>query len=309
MELLDGITPDKIRACGVRALQSLRKQSAATWMRVADAVDRVDTSSRDTFVLHNFGRELVKLLDPCGTERATQLGEVFLDDDAMGMEWMSNVLEFLWWLIRAGLAIELRREVDTRTTIPGQEHGHTTHRYPIEFRLTARGVRFLDDTQNDADNPMLPGFLDRIGLRCPGIPESVVALLVDARACFDHSLMRPAVVLMGVAYEVAIERVVEELVSKHFLEAKDRETAKDRIKRINTLLNSDIAKKACPNSDARTLAEEAYRFAEQLRQRRNDAAHTKPAFDFTHTPETEEYFVSAGRFLPGIWSLATWDTL
>ncbi|HEX4418355.1 MAG TPA: hypothetical protein VH165_10675 [Kofleriaceae bacterium] len=60
------------------------------------------------------------------------------------------------------------------------------------MRLTARGARLLDGSD---DNPMLPGFLDRIKDRCHGLPESAIALLVDARACLDHSLMRPAVVL------------------------------------------------------------------------------------------------------------------
>jgi hypothetical protein len=301
MLLLQGLTHDQVRTFGMEALRNCRRQNISNRPSMADPVD---VSSPDVLRLQDFGVELTKVLAPDDKDKdlPNRLQNIFAEDDeAMGMDWMSGVLEFLWWLTRAGLAVELRRQVAPATAIPGHEHGHSTRYYPTDMRLTTRGVRLLESTD---DNPMLPGFLDRIRSRCPGIPESVVALLVDARACFDHSLMRPAVVLMGVAYEVAVEQVMEILViRKHYLEAK-RETAKDRIERITKLLHSDKAKALLPNTDARTLAKAAYDFAEQLRQRRNDAAHSTPAMDFTHNAETEEYFISAGRFLPAIWSLA-----
>lgn len=59
-----------------------------------------------------------------------------------------------------------------------------------------------------------------------------------------------------------------------------------------------------PDSDDRTAAGAAYDFADHLRQRRNDAAHTTPAFDFDHADETDEFLVSAGRHGPALWSLA-----
>ena len=85
------------------------------------------------------------------------------------------------------------------------------------MRLTARGARLLDGTDDD---PLLPGFLDRIRLRCPDLPDGVVALLADARECLDRCLLRPAVILMGVAYELAIEEVVLRLETKGYVKAK-----------------------------------------------------------------------------------------
>jgi hypothetical protein len=48
--------------------------------------------------------------------------------------------------------------------------------------------------------------------------------------------------------------------------------------------------------EARTAANAAYDFADALRKRRNDAAHTTSAIDFDHAGETEEFLVSAIDF-------------
>jgi hypothetical protein len=47
-----------------------------------------------------------------------------------------------------------------------------------------------------------------------------------------------------------------------------------------------------------------YDFADQLRRRRNDAAHTTPKYDFEDREEAEEFLVSAGRHLPNVWRMA-----
>jgi hypothetical protein len=294
MRLLDGLTDQQVRACGVEALRRWRRRASQP-----RTTDPLEASALDTFAMHgDFGREFSELLLATHTTTrarfdANQLKEVFIDDDAMGKEWMRGIVEFLWWLARSGFAVELQRDVI---------HGSQTRRYPLLMRLTRRGIRLLDSTE---DNPLLPGVLDRIRDRCPGLPDGVIALLVDARACYDHSLMRPAVVLMGVAYELAIEHVVDVLATKNLVAANTpSQKAGERIKRIKALLATPQASAVLSDSDDRTAASAAYDFAEHLRQRRNDAAHTTPAFDFDHADETDEFLVSAGRHLPALWSLA-----
>ncbi len=77
-----------------------------------------------------------------------------------------------------------------------------------------------------------------------------------------------------------------------------------RLKRVRELIGTDSIKEhVLPERDDRHRAEQAYDFANTLRLRRNDAAHTRPRYDFEHLGETEEYLVSAGRHLPGLWSL------
>ena len=58
-----------------------------------------------------------------------------------------------------------------------------------------------------------------------------------------------------------------------------------------------------PERDDRFAVHAAYQFADALRRRRNDAAHTTPTYGFDDRQETEELLVSAGRHLPNLWSL------
>jgi hypothetical protein len=301
MGLLDGISSATLRGLGIEALRAWRHRPPPPF---SCPNDRFEGPSAAIFVLHaDFGVQLINVLaryKELPAQNINSMKEAFVDDGVMQTEWMGSVLEFLWWLERAGFAVPLAfgKKAD-----PSYPNDSDQRWYPTSMRLTARGVRLLDGSD---DNPMLPGFLDRIKDRCHGLPGGAIALLVDARACLDHPLMRPAIVLMGVAYELVIEHVVDVLVDeKSFLPSISRETAKDRIKRIRGLLANDgTAKALLPDSDARTAAAAAYDFAETLRQRRNDAAHTKPAFDFEHAEEAEEFLISAGRHLPALWSLA-----
>jgi hypothetical protein len=299
MQLLEGVSPATLRALGIEALRSWRQKPPTG--RQQDVVIR---TSPDAFSLNDdFGAELIRLVAEHKRvphpHNATML-LAFVNDLAMNSAWMSGVLEFLWWLERAGLAVP---------TAFGQKEGHEDRDnqyqprwYPKTMRLTAKGVRLIEGSD---DNPMLPGFLDRIRARCPGLPDGVIALLVDARACLDHSLMRPAVVLMGLAYEIAIEHVADALATKGYVHASTRaQLPAERLKRIRALLASEKAKEIVSESDTNRAVQIAYVFAEDLRLRRNQAAHMIPIFDFDHTQETEEYLVSAGRCLPALWSLA-----
>jgi hypothetical protein len=77
-------------------------------------------------------------------------------------------------------------------------------------------------------HPLLPGFLERALQRCPGLSDAVISLLAQARTCLDYGLMQPAIVLMGVAYEAAVEQVVDVLVARSQLPAgtEDKKPAK-----------------------------------------------------------------------------------
>lgn len=254
--------------------------------------------SRNIFQVHgHLGIELVRLLaerkyaqgiDP------NQVKEAFIDDEVLNTDWMAGFVEFLWWLLRTGLAVELRRERRAQFVLRD---------YPSVLRLTERGARILDDPNAD-DNPMVPGFLDRIRLRCPDLPDGVLALLADGRACLDVGLLRPAVVMMGVAYELAIEAVIGALINKQRLPANTLDgQAATRLRAVRTFLGTPDFEQLITDRERRRRITQAYDFAEQLRQRRNDAAHTQPAYDFNHRGETEEYFVSAGRHIATLWSL------
>lgn len=200
------------------------------------------------------------------------------------LEWMKTVVEFAGWLVRAGYAVPLfHNDLDTNG-------------YPINFYLTEAGERLLG---SDEDNPLLPGFLNRISARCRGVPRGTLAMLADARSCLDNGLLRPATIMLGVAYEIVLEEVVDSMIATGHLPAPTADLrAAKRIKAVRNAVPKVLA-----NRDEIEAAERACDFANTLRGRRNDSAHTKPVFDFSDRTEVEELYVSAGRYLPAIWAL------
>jgi hypothetical protein len=204
---------------------------------------------------------------------------------ALGEQDGAPVFEFVNWFVRAGLGWPI---CDSKGL-------------PHTLRLTRAGRRFL---QSSEDHPLLPGFLERTADRCPGLPSDVLSLMADARECLDHGLMRPAVVLLGVAYEVAVEHVAQSLVGRGVLDASILEkSASKRIEAIRSQIETLLPGNRGPEKDDRREVEDAYVFADQLRRRRNDASHTTPTYGFEDRAEVEELIVSAGRQLPNLWRI------
>jgi hypothetical protein len=206
--------------------------------------------------------------------------------DALVEPGLDGVAEFVNWFVRAGLAWPL---------------GALANQYPITLHLTKSGLRFLDGSK---EHPLLPGFVERLASRCPNLPDDVQSLLVDARSCLDHGLMRPAIHLMGVAYEVAIEHVVDSLVTKTGLSTVvATQKAAMRIAAVEAVIDAVMPAATLAEKEERFAVHAAYDFADQLRRRRNDAAHTAPKYDFEDREEAEEFLVSAGRHLPNVWRM------
>jgi hypothetical protein len=168
--------------------------------------------------------------------------------------------------------------------------------YAGAYRLTTAGERFFDTT---GDQPSLPGFVERVKQRCEGLPDESLVHLSDAGECLDHGLGRPAVVLTGLAYEAAENAAIEHLEMNRGLFLKKGAKAAERIaatvKLIPQLFDGD------PERVGRALA--AWDFADRLRERRNHASHPKAYPDFSDLAEIHEFIVSAGRHLPGLWSV------
>jgi hypothetical protein len=170
---------------------------------------------------------------------------------------------------------------------------------PITLRLTRAGLRFL---AADEDHPLLPLFLERVLLRCAGLPDSVISLLAQASACLDHGLMQPAIVLTGVAYEAAVGEVVDVLVRRSQLGAPVQGMkAAQRINAVKAQIDNILPGATQKERDDRFATHAAYDFADQLRRRRNDASHTAPTYGFDDRQKSEEFIISAGRHLPNLW--------
>ena len=106
--------------------------------------------------------------------------------ECIGEPWMTGVAEFVFWLVNIGAVCALT----------------SNKQYPFNFRITRAGVRLL---QRDGDHPLLPGYVERLKSRCPGLPDGVLALLVDSTACTDRALNRASIMLLDVAYELSVE--------------------------------------------------------------------------------------------------------
>jgi hypothetical protein len=112
--------------------------------------------------------------------------------------------------------------------------------------------------------------------------------------------LRPAIVLIGVAYEIAIEAAIEKLIAKAILQAADLQLpAARRIEKVKSVIGSVLK-----TTEERFAAEAAYGFADTLRRRRNDGSHTRPTYPFDDHDEVEEFLMSASRHLPPLWSIA-----
>jgi hypothetical protein len=226
-------------------------------------------------------RLLERANETASFEERNQLKEPFID--AQHETWMFGVSEFIWWFIRAGFAVPLT---------------FVNHNL-IDMRLTRQGLGFLGQTE---DHPLLPGFVGRVRDRCRGIPDETIALLLDANDCLASSLRRPAVVMLGVAYEAAVEAVVASLVNHQILQppALDLGAAR-RIAAVRGVIDNVMPDATPQERDDRFATHRAYNFADDLRQRRNHASHTDPRYGFIDRQEVEELLVGAGRNLPPLW--------
>jgi len=229
----------------------------------------------------DLGLNPLEVLEKTGTKvNAGAVKEVFLERQQI--DCMAPVMDFVWWLIRAGLAR------------PQGFNGNTL----FAFDMTPAGLRFLDSGE---DHPLTPGFPSRLRERHPDIPEGIIVLVEDAQACLDFGLLRPATVLLGLAYETAVEKILMELAGKALVDPQKVRRA-DAGERLGTLKRQLSGLKF--QQDERRLAEAAVDFADHLRERRNDAAHTTPRWPFESLDEIEDLLLSAGRYLPRLWAIA-----
>lgn len=194
-----------------------------------------------------------------------------------------GVAGFLWSLVGAGLAVPGAN--------PDGWHVPT-------IVLTREGWEFV----NSGDlHPLQPGAVERVKTACPGIPAQVLDLLTDASACLAHGLVRPAIALLGFAYEATIDEVLDQLDTKGYLQnVKIPWGAGDRLKLLRSKLAivlPDPAKK-----EERQRAELACDLAEKIRDRRNEASHPKLFTGAVHD-EVADYLTSGFRRLPDLWAI------
>jgi hypothetical protein len=265
--LLAAITVDELRALGIDALRRWHKQSPTSM-----AFD-VHGEFAASF-LPALGERTGISVQP----RAREMFRIGQSDPGM-----QPLIDFLAWIVGSGLAIPLH---NADPNIGG---------YATRYRLTSAGSLLLDA---DQDHPVLPGFVGRVVARCKDLPDEVAVHLADAQTCVENRLGRPAVVLAGLAYEAAEDAAIAHLEAEGKLNLRKNAKAAEKIaevKRVIPSLFTDI--------ESRSRADAAWGFADQLRARRNDGSHPRAFPDFSDLSEVHELLLSAGRYLPGLWSV------
>lgn len=152
---------------------------------------------------------------------APELKEPFLY--AQDKSQLAPVMDFAWWTVRVGLA-RPRFTLNGGGTVVGGGIGQPLPHVTVGgtadllgLQLTDAGWRWLESGDL---HPLAPGFLRRLQERHPELPADVVSPIEDAIACLGFGLRRPSVVLLGLAYETAMLRVLEQLAARANLDMK-----------------------------------------------------------------------------------------
>lgn len=160
-----------------------------------------------------------------------------------------------------------------------------------QLAITPRGC----DVIANPEHPLRPLTLKRFREKCPSAPHDVHAAIEDAVACLEHNLPRPAVAMAGLAFEITLERTFDELVTQGAIQnAPAKQSARDRL----AFVLQGIPKWQ-GTVDERHRLTFACTAAEELRRRRNEAAH--PGQTPIRDDEADELVLSAMRHVPVYW--------
>jgi hypothetical protein len=250
----------------------------------------VNRPSTEKLHLTTIQRELLPMLrardnapnvpeSPCG----------FLSD-YLGWDhpWALPVVSFLSWLERTGLVF-----------LPGRGGADD---YVRQMRLLPAGREFFDRPSDG--HPLMPGWIERIKARCPGLGDDVLAIMSDAQTCHAHELLRASVVLLGVAFETVVGSVHESMEAKNLpLTPPKPRLAAERIASVRSGINLRIPGNKGADVEARTAADNACVFSDQLRSRRNDGSHLKAKYPINDADEVRDLLAGAARHMPALWAL------
>lgn len=147
-----------------------------------------------------------------------------------------RVLQFWQWMEQAGFAVRTNGDA---------------------WAITSVGV-----TRLESDHPCRPGAMARLRGRFVPEFEDSISRLEDAHECFERSLYRPTLMLLGLAWENMLDKVA---AKRGINVAKSK--AADRILALRKSIANDT------NSEAKGAAMDTLSIADSIRSKRNDASH------------------------------------
>jgi hypothetical protein len=196
-----------------------------------------------------------------------------------------KLLAAIWSLIGQGLVFP---RLKSRTP-DGQPHAIDV------LVLTARGERIASGGDQ---HPLHPGFIARFKGRAPNVSDEIVARMEDAISCLESSLLRAAVVMVGLAVEETLRVTHAAMVNQGHISR-----SAGALMKAKHLLD-DIEKAAqswTTANDEQHRLKMAVVSAESIRTERNSASH--PGVLVNDAASIEELVVLAGRQLPIFWEI------
>lgn len=159
----------------------------------------------------------------------------------------------LWMLTARGYGLPVLRTQDRGPEIEA-------------FRILQAGARML---RAEPASPWSAEYL--AGLKSAGVPESAVTHLSDAIACLRHGLLRPAIVMLGMAYEDVAIHVLKATSGYQERDSHSARVGKLR-RKLESKANTDAKAAGGPPND-HTRYTLALSHAYAVGDRRNAGAH------------------------------------
>lgn len=272
-EYLDGVTERQVREALVEGIEFLR------------------TRSRDqvTFEYKQLVGQVARVLVPGQSVDATRdwdQCQVFLPETAPGAEHESGdnrkLLSSIWGLIASGLLFP--RLNSLRNGFP-----HALYK----LTLTEKGERVLS---NGGEHPLHPGFISRFRTKAPTASDAVVAHLEDAVSCLENGLLRPSLMMLGLANEETVR------VSHAALRHQGKVQAAPTLAKTRDLLSSiELIVRGWPGKEEQHRLSLALAAAEVVRVERNDAAH--PGKKVTDEPHIEHLLSLVAHHCATLWEV------
>ena len=167
--------------------------------------------------------------------------------------------------------------------------------------LTARGERIASGGDQ---HPLHPGFIARFKGRATNANDEVVARMEDAVSCLASSLLRAAVVMVGLAVEETLRVTHAAMVNQGHIGksawalTKAKQLLDDIEKAVQSWTNAN---------DEQHRLRMALVAAESIRTERNNASH--PGVIVNDEASVEELVVLASRQLPAFWEIPVLQAL
>lgn len=273
MDFLSGIPEHRVREAYVEGFDALRKQGRSTF-DYSDAVGQVARIC--------LGQKAGE-----ATARWAAGQRSFKTPPSAPLEeWPDNrrLLSALWSLVGEGIVVpRLKQENDLCVF--------------LRLTLTEKGERVVSKAD---EHPLHPGFIKRFRASAPTATDPVIAHMEDAVSCLEAGVLRPALMMVGVANEVTVR------VTHDALAHQNKVTKAGAMAKMRDLL-ADISAVAGTWAAGGGTRDEEHRLkmavggTEAVRDERNKAAH--PGQKVTDAPHVESMLMLAAHHLPVLWEL------